>query len=202
MLQINNHQRSIIIGTLLGDGFLERNGKFVRLHIDHSIKQKEYLYWKYRELKTFVPSKPRIIISYHRKAQKEYRRLHFATYSLDVFEYYWKIFYSNNRKAITNLIFSELKDPLSLAVWYMDDGYKRNDCDALRFSTESFSSAEQKLLQKVLAKNFGIKAVIHRKSKWWNLYIPHRETLKFIDLVSPYIIPSLRYKITLKTLND
>jgi recombination protein RecA len=196
-MKITNRQNAIIIGTLIGDGCLERNGKYARLRIDHSINQKEYLWWKYNELKTLVPSKPVIISSYHKKEQKEYKRLHFATYSLDLFECYWKALYTNNRKTISNFIYAWLKDPLSLAVWYMDDGCKRNDCNALRISADAFSLSEQKVLQDMLRKNFNIMATLHRKGKWWNLYIPKKEASKFVELVFPYIIPSLKYKIAL-----
>jgi len=123
--------------------------------------------------------------------------LHFATYSSDLFECYWKALYTNNRKTISNFIYAWLKDPLSLAVWYMDDGYKRNDCNALRISTDAFSLGEQKVLQDVLKKNFNIMATLHKKGKWWNLYIPQKEAYKFVELVFPYIIPSLKYKIAL-----
>lgn len=196
-MKITNRQHAIIVGTLIGDGCLERNGKYVRLRIDHSTKQKEYLLWKYNELKTLVPSKPIIINSYHQKEQKEYKRLHFATYSLDLFECYWKTLYTNNRKTINNSIYTWLKDPLSLAVWYMDDGYKRNDCNALRISTDAFSLSEQKVLQNLLKENFNIIVTLHRKGKWWNLYIPQKEAYKFVELIFPYIIPSLKYKIAL-----
>ncbi|MDD5760835.1 MAG: hypothetical protein PHF45_02195 [Candidatus Pacebacteria bacterium] len=196
-MKITDHQNAIIVGTLLGDGLLERNGKYVRLSIDHSIKQKEYLWWKYNELKTLVPSKPRIIKSYHSREQKEYKRLHFATYSLDLFECHWDAFYTNSKKTISNFINTWLRDPLSLAVWYMDDGSKRSDCNALRISTDSFSLPEQKILQNVLKENFDIMTTLHRKGKWWNLYIPQKEAKKFVELVFPYIIPSLKYKIAL-----
>jgi len=196
-MKITNRQNAIIVGTLLGDSLLERNGRYVRLSVDHSIKQKDYLLWKYNELKTLVPSEPRIINSYHLKEKKKYTRLHFATYSLELFECYWKAFYVNNKKTIVKFISTWFKDPLSLAVWYMDDGYKRNDCNALRISTDAFSLSEQKILQDILKKNFNAMATLHRKGKWWNLYIPQKEVNKFVRIISPYIIPSLKYKIAL-----
>ena len=79
----------------------------------------------------------------------------------------------------------------------MDDGYKRNDCNALRLGTDSFTKNEQVLLQSVLRNNFGIETSLHKKGKYWNIYIPQKESKKFIDVVKPYIIPEFTYKIAL-----
>lgn len=79
----------------------------------------------------------------------------------------------------------------------MDDGYKRNDCNAFRISTDAFSKTEQIKLQKILAQHFGIASSLHRKKKWWNFYIPEKATKRFRQIVSPYIVPSLRYKVAL-----
>ena len=50
---LTQFQKSIIIGSILGDGYLRiisgRNNAF--LEINHSIKQKEYVDWKYLNLK-------------------------------------------------------------------------------------------------------------------------------------------------------
>ena len=197
IMELTNHQKAIIIGTLLGDATLERNGKNPRLRIGHSLKQKEYIWWKYNELKTLTTSKPKIATSYHKKVKKYYKWLCFSSLSSEVFTFYQRMFYPNGRKEVTSLLCRSFKSPLSLAVWYMDDGYKRSDCNALRISTDAFSLPEQKLLQDMLRKNFSINVNLHKKGKWWNLYIPHKETNKFIDIVAPYIIPDMKYKIVL-----
>lgn len=58
----------------------------------------------------------------------------------------WDYFYPERKKIIPHNIQSFLHDPLSLAVWFMDDGYKRSDCNALRLGTDSFTKDEQYLL--------------------------------------------------------
>ena len=103
----------------------------------------------------------------------------------------------NSKKIIPDTICELLKSPLSLAVWFMDDGYKRNDCNAFRLGTDSFTLEEQKLLQNVLEKNFGIETKVHKKGRYWNIYIPERESKKFVRIIKPYIIPKLKYKIAL-----
>ena len=58
----------------------------------------------------------------------------------------------------------------------MDDGYKRNDCNALRLNTDSFQLQEQRLLQKCLKKNFKIESNLHRKGRFWTIYIRIRKS--------------------------
>ena len=46
------------------------------------------------------------------------------------------------RKRVPDTIDTMLVDPISLAVWYLDDGTKRNDSDACRLATQGFSLQE------------------------------------------------------------
>jgi hypothetical protein len=58
------------------------------------------------------------------------------------------------RKIIPENIVEILVDPLSLLVWYYDDGSKRLDCDGARIATHSWTKTENILLQNCLLKNF------------------------------------------------
>ena len=78
---MTNRQKAIIIGLLLGDGHLEKNGRYVRLKVDQAIKHSDYVNWLYDELKDLVPSPPKIIEENDKRTQRIYRRLHFSTYS-------------------------------------------------------------------------------------------------------------------------
>ena len=194
---LSNRQKEILIGTLLGDGCLEKNGKNVRLRIEHGLSQKDYLDWKYRELQNLIAGKPRLVQNKGGFTEKIYAKWHFSTLSLFELNDYWRKFYFRKKKKIPSNIIEFLKSPLSLAVWYMDDGYKRNDCNASRISTDSFSYKENKLLQECLKINFGLNVRLHRKGTFWNIYIPSPELKKFYRIVKPYIVPEMDYKISL-----
>ena len=194
---LSDIQQEILIGTMLGDGHLEQNGKGVRLRVDHGISQKEYLHWKYQAFKDLVPSEPRVIRSFHKRDQRHDERFHFSTYSNGTFREWHELFYQKKVKVIPESISKILKSPLSLAVWFMDDGYKRNDCNALRISTDLFTRLEQERLIECLKRNYGIGSTIHKKGKTYNIYIPESSAWKFVDTVRPYIIDSLLYKVSL-----
>jgi hypothetical protein len=183
---------------MLGDGVLELNGRYPRLRVDHSAKQKEYVRWKYKIFSNFISNKMRCFLGKrNKKTGKRYTHCKFDTISSPVFERFYKAFYRNGKRKIPENIKELLKNPLSLAVWFMDDGYKRNDCNALRINTDAFTLKEQKLLIDALKRNFGINAKLHRKGKDWNIYIPSSESKKFSNLIGKFVIKTMRYKLPL-----
>ena len=194
---LSKRQKEILIGTILGDGHLEKNGQGVRLRVDHGMAQSDYLFWKHQEFKDFATNQPRIIKAFHKKENKYYERMHFSTYSNGLFAEWRDLFYRDRVKIVPRNIAKILVSPLSLAVWFMDDGYKKNDCNALRINTDLFSLEEQKVLINCLQENFGVDSTIHKKGKTYNIYIPERAAHKFCELIRPYFIDSLLYKVSL-----
>ncbi len=194
--KLSNRQTAIVVGSLLGDGCLEKRESGVRLRLDHSSKQKSYLLWKHKELQN-IAGKILKVSYYHKVHKKSYENYRFSTFSNELLALFWRKFYPHGKKVIPSDIEILLRDPLALAIWFMDDGYKRNDCNALRLSTDSFTLDEHALLRKVLKKNFGIDTRVHKKGKYWNLYIPEKCAKAFVALVQPFIHKTLDYKIAL-----
>lgn len=97
------------------------------------------------------------------------------------------IFYSNMQKVFPeNLVLT----PLSLAVWYMDDGCWTGKKFVI--STESFREENIIFLQNALKKQFGIETHVGKNGKLTILKESHSI---FIQLISPHVISSMRYKI-------
>ncbi len=195
--KLTSRQEEVLLGTLLGDGTMEINGKYSRLRIQHSIKQIDYIEWKREIFSDIATAKKIFCRKEDYRTRKKYKCCRFDTFSSSLLDKFYNKFYFSDRKRIPKDIDVLLRKPLSLAVWFMDDGYKRNDCNALRISTDSFSFQEQKILQKCLYRNFDILSKIHKKGKFWNIYIPSVEAKKFVKIIYPFIIPSMKYKISL-----
>jgi len=140
---------------------------------------------------------PMKVKAFHKKQQKTYISWRAYTKTSPVFDEIRQLFYSSGKKIVPKNIKQLLTSPLSLAVWHMDDGYKRNDCNAFRINTDSFSREEHELLRETLRANFGIQSSIHRKGKYLNLYIPQKYAQHFVGLIQSHIVPSLSYKIAL-----
>src|SRR3989344_6870757 len=114
-------QRSVIIGSLLGDGYLRivRGRKNALLEINHSFNARDYVDWKYTMLRSVAGRAPKMRHGNgHRIAYR------FTTRQLSEFTQFHRNFYRNGKKTIPE----NLKlDSMALAVWYMDDGSKCRD---------------------------------------------------------------------------
>ena len=77
----------------------------------------------------------------------------------------------------------------------MDDGCKVGK--ALKLSTNCFSYVECTHLVKVLFDNFGLKASVQSAGypNQYVIYIWKESNNDLISIVSPYIIPEMKYKI-------
>lgn len=56
--QLNEIQRNLIIGSLLGDGHIDKRELQPTFIVSHAEEQKDYLFWKYNILKDFCNIKP------------------------------------------------------------------------------------------------------------------------------------------------
>jgi len=186
--------RSVLVGTLLGDGHLEtqNNGRTYRLKIEHSIKQKEYTDWLYQNFKNWslqIPKEKMKIVK-----GKTYTNYWFSTKSIGEFRFYGQQFYDANHKKIVPKIIKKLLTPLALAVWFMDDGSsKSKQHKALILNTQCFRKSDLKLLIETLQEKFEIEAKLRPQKEGYQLIIP--QPVKFIELIRPYLREEFYYKL-------
>jgi len=108
---------------------------------------------------------------------------------------YRALFYKEGKKVVPSTIGKIFRSPLSLAVWFMDDGTK-GPATGYTFNTQNFSLKENHFLRSVLKENFGIEHVsVHRDKKYFRLYIKVGSTSRLEQLIYPYVIPSMLYKL-------
>lgn len=184
---LNWQQKSVIIGCVLGDGYLRKleGRKNAFLEVNHSAKAKEYVEWKYRILKKICKSPPKERrIDEKRKALRFYTREH-----PEITEIYER-FYQNGKKVVPKGF--EL-NPLILAVWFMDDGSKTKKGD-LYLNTQKFDWKNQRRLLHAL-RMIGIRARMNKDKKYWRIRIYKESIPKLVELISPYVIKSMRYKL-------
>ena len=194
-LKLTDLQREILIGTLLGDGHLEtqNQGRTYRLKIEHTFWQKEYTDWLYRIFKDWV------LTQLQEKIQKvngiPRKKYWFSTISHGAFRFYAQQFYQNKKKILPRLIQKWLS-PLTIAVWYMDDGSIKSDRHrALILNTQCFTKKENQKLIEIIKKKFDIEMSLRPQRQQWQLYIGSLSVEKFIQLIWPYVLPSMRYKL-------
>lgn len=193
---MSGEERAIIIGSLLGDAHLKLTTKSWCVQFLQSDKQKEYIFWKYKKLAAIATQPPRSWEHFDGRYKKTYTFWKFQTHCSQETNRLHEIFYPQGTKIVPDEIAKMLTCPLSLAVWYMDDGGRRKDCHGMFLNTLSFTEREQRMLQLCLVKNFGIKTNVHWISDGYRLYIPNDMAKLFCKIVGPYVIPFMRYKLS------
>ncbi|MBI2463227.1 MAG: hypothetical protein HYV65_03275 [Candidatus Spechtbacteria bacterium] len=194
-LRLSEGQKEILIGVLLGDGHLETQNheRTYRLKIEHAYWQEKYTLWLYEKFKEWVLTPPQE--KQHVVFDRIYREHWFSTISHGAFRFYAQQFYKDKHKVLPRQIERWLT-PLVLAVWFMDDGsIKSKHHRALILNTQSFSKAENLILIKILENKFGVQTHLRPQRNLWQLYINSSTVEKFVELIDPYILPSMRYKL-------
>jgi hypothetical protein len=201
----NKEVLSVIIGSLLGDCYGNRKSKEgLRFVFKQSIKNKEYLMWLYQFFydRGYCSNlKPK---QYFTKLKvkseiKEYSRFEFNTFTFRSFNWIHKMYYKNGVKYIHPEIEHYL-DPLALAIWIMDDGCWANP--GVRIATNSFLKKELKILVKILKIKFNLNCTIQniQTPGQYSIYIKSDSILLLRNLVLPYFVKSLIYKLGLPSL--
>lgn len=196
-MKLTKQQTNVLIGTILGDGFLQKTGeRNARLRLEHSQKQKDYVLWKGRIFGRLFQGSPNFLERIHPKSGATYKYCRWQSSAGPAFGKWRKYFYPNGKKIIPNDIGEILTEPITLAVWYMDDGYFNKMDSNSYIYLGRVARAEAEILQKAIKKNFDIVATVYdKKAKGFALFFGAKETKKLQALISPFIIESLRYKL-------
>lgn len=196
-----SEELEIILGGLLGDSHIRKNNHIVVF--GQSDKQKEYLEWKHGKLLRISTSMWRTdtkdgFIRYNFQTKQECKQ-DMKSISLLVCD-------KNGNKKLTRE-WLNLLTPLSLAVWWMDDGclsvHKGNRYGKL--CTHNFSYEENLIIQKYFKVVWNIDLDIKiEKGKYYFCRFNVSNLKKIISIIYPYVIqiPSMIYKIDLNYSNN
>ena len=202
IMQFNEEQKQILLGSLLGDGCIYKD-KYdcYRYTILHSNKQKDYLLWKnsYLNFHLYLHKVNKTIKNY------KYKLCHYEISKYNSsFKNYYNLFYPNGKKIVIREILDVLK-PIGIAVWFMDDGSYSYSNNIIMIYTNSFTLNECNLIKKWFKERFNIECRVQRiiqtinKNNQYILRFNVINTQKFIEMIKSYVlqIPSMTYKIGL-----
>lgn len=198
-LNLTQTQNSILVGSLLGDGTLRVGKGAVNANFktEQGLAQKDYVIWKYSYFREWVLTPPKISYRYDNNGQRYKKSWWFRTVRHPEITYFHKLFYSKRKKVVPKII-GQYLNPLSFAVWIMDDGsFNRGIYD---ISTYSFKEDEIQILQQVLKDRFQINArYFYDRDKGYRMYFLKSESSKICSVISPHIISCMKYKLPLLT---
>jgi len=189
--RLNQFQKSVIIGILLGDGYVRivpgRQNAF--LEVNHSLVQRDYVMWKYDVLEGVRAGVPKV-----RSGNGERQAIRFYTKQSSEITELHKQFYCSGVKIIP----TDLKlNSLTLAVWFMDDGSRCRESDVY-LNTQQFDTESQLILVQALQK-LGLEATLNKDKHYKRIRFLKKSIPKLFILIKPHIIPSMMYKIGLES---
>jgi hypothetical protein len=186
-LSLNEFEKQILIGYLLGDGHIEtwKNSKVARLKVEQGLEQKDFVDWLFEIFGRFVKTPPKI----------KSKSIYFNTLSSKELYLYKEKFYFKSKKIIPDEI-DLLLTPLSLAVWFMGDGsIKSKECNGRIINTHGFREPEINKLCHILQDKFTLKASIRRQKDGLQIYISAKSARELYNLISPHLLPYFEYKL-------
>ncbi len=194
---MDSRTQSILIGLILGDGYLTKPfGKSTRsaLDIKYDVKSLEYLTWLHEELYELNPSPVR--------KKKGFHQYRFYTKRREDIGELRNLFYPQGHKKIPEDIQKYLTDPLTIAIWYQDDGRldfrKKYHCNVV-LATYCFPYHECILLANAFRANFDLDVRVCRYTMrgklYFCLYVTSKSMDRFMQIVEPYVQKCFHYKL-------
>jgi hypothetical protein len=193
---------SIIIGSLLGDGHLEKRNQGVgtRIKFEQSNDNVEYLMWfhSYLSQRGYCnTNKPNLKIRIKKNGTIYY---HYSINSFTFSSFNWihDLFYKKIEGKYVKFIPDSIEQfltPISLALWFMDDGSKLGK--GAKIATNCFRKTELVKLCQILKNKYNITVTIHSggKNKGYTLYISTSSMPTFSKIIKHHMLPSLYYKL-------
>lgn len=191
----------VLIGSILGDGSLSplsKKEKTSTLDISQNINKLPYLKWLYKILDEILDLNSII----QKKGFEQIYR--FKSKPSKLLGDLRNRFYSNQdgRKIIPLNIKELLKDAVSLAVWYMDDG-NLDMRDKYHFNSSiasyCFTFCECNILKETLRSNFRLNVSVNKTTMrgkvYPRIYIKSESMERFMEIITPYIHSVFNYKI-------
>jgi hypothetical protein len=209
ILILPKNLHSILIGLMLGDGYLYKTSITSNTRFEMSFGKDRILFanwivslfqdYSNTGLKTVYNNKN----SFFSSIFEEKRNFRFKTKTLPIFNYYHDIFYvANNEtwkyKKIIPQNILDLMNPTVLAYLIMTDGNFDKSRNRVRIYTNSYSKVEVERLAEVINLKLKIYvAVLHDRKDQWILTIGAKQLELLRKIVSPHFEPSMLYRIGL-----
>ncbi len=190
---LSDMQWQVVLGALMGDGSLSttRSGCAARLRWGHAQKQADYGDWKASLFENLTVS---------RSTNSKDAVFHDVQPLAELAELREAVYIGGRRKHLSDDYLKAL-NPLSLAIWYQDDGSfavrAKDGSGRSEICVEAFTPGSRERLVEYLADTWGIRArlSIRGSRQMAVLTFPKDETAKLHALIAPFVHPSMEYKL-------
>lgn len=200
---LSDRCRAIILGSLLGDGSLKLHKPYqnARFSFRHSANQKEYFLWKVRELKEISAN-----ADTWEQADKSgfgKAKLRYQSAALPELTELYRLTHKRGKLRVRRKWLNQLT-PLSLCVWWLDDGSLLNGRQGV-LCTDGLSYEDLLTIVRYFRVVWGLHPRIGRvartgpRSQQYRLWFRSVEELrKFLRIILPHVpVPSMLKKVLL-----
>lgn len=191
-------QEQIILGTVLGDGHLSLQKANAQFITSVAVGDKDYLFWKYEELKSTGLFREPILHRGPSYGNPEYPSWRMESRRHPIFTELQKLFYKDRKKVISQEILSRVES-LGLAVWYMDDGSltfwdQERKRPLVRLHVEGFGKEGCLLIGSWLQQKFGLHPTsrMNKRGEKWIIYLSGMKKVQaFMEVVEREIVEAM-----------
>lgn len=203
MIDLDDTQKNIFIGSMLGDGAMRHNHKNASFIISRALADLEYLEYEFDYFRDFCRTGIVQKRVYDKRTKKFYYKCYFHTLTNPIFNKYYEEWYPNGAKIVPlNLQLT----PQMCAIWFCDDGcvmVPSPNTLTLKLSTNGFTKTEVKFLSSLLNKKLHENFFVSKTEK--NQYVicaGTNATINFINYIKNNLPGGMGRKITWKNIED
>lgn len=153
---LNEHQLQMLCGSMLGDGCIYKDKPSHQPYflVQRSLKDEQYSLWQTKIIERYI-SRVSVGETFDKRTDRNYEWIKFTTRRTKAFEQLYQDWYPSGKKIVS----SNVKlTPLSLSVWFADDGYVRSLHVPwrlqLKFSTHGFELQDVEFLSSKLCERY------------------------------------------------
>ena len=192
---LSNHICEIILGSILGDGSIKKHKgyKNARFSFRHSIVQKEYFFWKVQQLKEISSSKC-VFKQKNDNGFSKNDKLRYQSKALEQLTEIYDLTHKRKKFHIRRKWLNRMS-PLSLAIWWFDDGSIISNGRKGVICTDGFTKIQVKSLAQYLLVVWKIKTTVSSikkprngtKNEYYRIWFHSTEELKkFLRIILPF----------------
>lgn len=198
IIRLSAAENQVLYGMVISDGSM-RNRETPSMSFVQCEKNRDFFNFCYNRIARLCSCNELHVMKSFGKIRQVYR---LRTRRMKNLQPIYNDFYDeNNKKRLSKNVFSKkIFTPLMLAVWFMGDGafFK----GSVKLCTHCFTYAEHVVMVDCFKKTFGLVPKIIRQNKYYYLRFTRDDSEKFINIVRPFVVEGMKYKITGQRRND
>lgn len=187
---IEGRLRSLLVGSMLGDGRLGRLPNSTRFLENHSDAQREYIEWKAVQWGSWVKSGVKPVV--WKKPEGTFKGWRFETVAHPSLNEWYPTFYDETGPKRLDRKVVDLVDAFALSVWFMDDG----SVGWWPRITFGMQPSSRDVALEILARfNLKPRWEIHNGKTGDFLFEGEDQAHLFISLVKPHMPECMKHKL-------